>query len=123
MERQMAETISGNLDSATAQKLKIAAANENRSVSNAVASAVAIFVDLPKGFRDLMLELHSKDDHESIRKLGRELMAATARLRLEQATSDLARERLFGGAEIGVSEIDMMEEATRLTKDAMRKPR
>jgi hypothetical protein len=116
----MAETISGNLDTSTAMKLRITASKENRSVSNAVASAVAIFVDLPKGFRDLMLELHSSDDQASIRKLGREVMLAATRMKFEKATADLAAESRFGGPDDVMSELEISAEATRVTKAAMK---
>ena len=116
----MAETISGNLDPSTAMKLRITAAKENRSVSNAVASAVAIFVDLPKGFRDLMLELHSSDDQATIRKLGREIMLAATRMKFEQATAELAAEGRFGGPDDTMSELEIAAEASRLTKAAVK---
>lgn len=119
----MAETISGNLDTGTAMKLRITAAKENRSVSNAVASAVAIFVDLPKGFRDLMLELHSSDDQAAIRKLGREIMLAATRTKFEKATAELAAEGRFGGPDSAASEAEISAEATRLTKEAMKASR
>lgn len=46
--------------------------------------------------------------------------AAAARQRFEQATLDMASERRFGGTHANSSEIDMMEEATRLVKEALR---
>lgn len=117
----MSSTISANVDNGTATKLKRVAAMENRSVSNAVSSAITVFVDLPKEIRDFLLELNAQDDHETIGKLGREMMAAAARVRLEKATADLAGEQRFGGPENGSREIDMMEEATALTRIATRR--
>lgn len=114
----MSSTISANVDGTTATKLKMVASMENRSVSNAVSSAITVFVGLPKGLRDFLLELNAQNDQETITRLGREMMAAAARVRLEKATSDLASEQRFGGPANVTSEIDMMEEATTLSRAA-----
>ncbi|MDO1581414.1 hypothetical protein [Rhizobium oryzicola] len=114
----MASTISANVDGDTASKLKRVASLENRSVSNAVSSAITVFIGLPKGVRDFLLELNAEDDQESINKLGREMMAAAARVRLEKATRDLASEHVLGKADQGASEIDLLEEATALSRAA-----
>ncbi|KQS67902.1 hypothetical protein ASG39_06010 [Rhizobium sp. Leaf371] len=91
---------------------------ENRSVSNAVSSAITVFVGLPKGVRDFLLELNAENDEDTIVRLGREMMAAAARLRLEKATDALASEHRFGGPDDASSEIDIMEEATVLARAA-----
>lgn len=114
----MASTISANVDNGTAMKLKIVATMENRSVSNAVSSAITVFVGLPKGVRDFLLELNAENDEETINKLGRAMMAAAARVRFEKATADIAAQHRFGGPDAQTSEIDMMEEATALTRAA-----
>lgn len=116
----MSSTVSANVDRKTATRLKTVASLENRSVSNAVSSAITVFVGLPKGVRDFLLELNAENDEETINRLGREMMAAAARVRLEKAQADLAGERDFGGAKEEVSEIDLMEEATRLSRAAAR---
>ncbi|WP_421868100.1 hypothetical protein [Pararhizobium sp.] len=116
----MSSTISANVDSKTATKLKGVASMENRSVSNAVSSAITVFVGLPKGVRDFLLELNAQNDQDTINRLGREMMAAAARVRLEKATADLAAEQRFGGPGGASSEIDMMEEATALSRAARR---
>lgn len=115
----MASTISANVDNGTAMKLKVVASLENRSVSNAVSSAITVFVGLPKGVRDFLLELNAQNDEETINKLGREMMAAAARVRFERATADIASEQRFGGPSAQSSEIDLMEEATALTRSAL----
>jgi hypothetical protein len=114
----MSSTISANVDGRTATKLKMVASMENRSVSNAVSSAITVFVGLPKGVRDFLLELNAQNDQDTIIRLGREMVAAAARVRLEKATTDLASEHRFGGPEHASSEIDMIEEATALTRAA-----
>jgi hypothetical protein len=114
----MSSTISANVDGRTATKLKMVASMENRSVSNTVSSAITIFVGLPKGVRDFLLELNAQNDQDTIIRLGREMVAAAARVRLEKATTDLASEHRFGGPEHASSEIDMIEEATALTRGA-----
>ncbi|WP_244483191.1 hypothetical protein [Rhizobium sp. Leaf383] len=91
---------------------------ENRSVSNAVSSAITVFVGLPKGVRDFLLELNAENDQDTIVRLGREMMAAAARVRLEKATGALASEHRFGGPDDASSEIDIMEEATVLARAA-----
>ncbi|EJC83666.1 hypothetical protein Rleg4DRAFT_6580 [Rhizobium leguminosarum bv. trifolii WSM2297] len=114
----MSSTVSANVDGRTAVKLKAVASMENRSVSNAVSSAITVFVGLPKGVRDFLLELNAQNDQDTINRLGREMMAAAARVRLERATTDLASEHRFGGPEEVSSEIDMLEEATALARAA-----
>jgi hypothetical protein len=116
----MSSTISANVDSGTATKLKGVASMENRSVSNTVASAITVFVGLPKGVRDFILELNAEGDQETIDRLGRAMMAAAARVRLEKATSDIAAEHRFGGPEAIGGEIDILEEATTLSRSARR---
>jgi hypothetical protein len=117
----MASTISANVDGKTATKLKKVASLENRSVSNAVSSAITVFVGLPKGVRDFLLELNAENDQETIVRLGREMMAAAARLRLEKASADLAAEHRFGGPEHASGEIDMLDEAIALSRAAARR--
>lgn len=114
----MATTISGNVEVETARKLRAVAAKEHRSVSNVVASAVTVFTDLPRGLRDMLLELHSRQDEAGIRRVGREMMAAAARIQLDAATEDLVSDRLFGGNDDASTEVEIMEEATRLTDEA-----
>jgi hypothetical protein len=115
----MSSTVSANVDGKTATKLKMVASMENRSVSNAVSSAITVFVGLPKGVRDFLLELNAQNDQDSINRLGREMMAAAARIRLEKATADLASEHRFG--DDTSSEIDILEEATALTRAAAKR--
>jgi hypothetical protein len=117
----MSSTISANVDTGTAAKLKVVASLENRSVSNTVSSAITVFVGLPKGLRDFLLELSAQEDQETIHRLGREMMAAAARVRLEKATADIASEHRFGGPDHITSEIEIMEEATALSRAATRR--
>lgn len=117
----MSSTISANVDGKTATALKKVASMENRSVSNAVSSAITVFVGLPKGVRDFLLELDAENDQETMERLGREMMAAAARVRLEKATADLAAEQRFGGLDPMSSEIDILEEATTLSRAAARR--
>ncbi|MCO5730929.1 hypothetical protein [Rhizobium sp. SSA_523] len=114
----MSSTVSAHVDGRTATKLKLVASMENRSVSSAVSSAITVFIGLPKGVRDFLLELNAQNDQETISRLGREMMAAAARVRLEKATGDLADEHRFGGPDRASGEIDMLEEATSLTRAA-----
>ncbi len=53
----MSPTISANVDGKTATKLKMVASMENRSVSNAVSSAITVFVGLPKGVRGFLARI------------------------------------------------------------------
>jgi hypothetical protein len=48
--------------------------------------------------------------------------AVKARLRFEKATADIAAERRFGGPDHESSEIEIMEEATELVKQAKLDP-
>jgi hypothetical protein len=57
-----------------------------------------------------------ENNQETTVRPGREMMAAAARLRLEKASAELASEHRFGGPEHASGEIDMLDEATALTR-------
>lgn len=118
----MAVTLSANVDDQMALKVRIVAEKEHRSTSNVVSSALAVFMGLPKEVRDTLLELQSKHDVKAFKRLAREMMATVSRMRLEIATERLAAEGIFGGPSDLSEEIDLMEEATRLT-EAARQPK
>lgn len=48
----------------------------------------------------------------------REVAAKAARLRFEKATEDMAAERRFGGPDFASTEVDVMDEAARLIREA-----
>lgn len=116
----MSVTLSANVEDQMALKVRIVAEKENRSISNVVSSALTVFTGLPKDVRDALLELQSQQDANGIKRLSREMMAAVSRIRLEAATERLAAETIFGAADGGAGEIDLMEEATRLSEAARR---
>jgi hypothetical protein len=114
----MAVTLSANVDDQMALKVRIVAEKEHRSISNVVSSALTVFTGLPKDVRDTLLELQSHQDVNGIKRLSREMMAAVSRIRLEAATERLTAEKIFGGPDSTTDEIDLMEEATRLSEAA-----
>ena len=115
----MAVTLSANVDDQMALKVRIVAEKEHRSISNVVSSALTVFTGLPKDVRDTLLELQSHQDVNGIRRISREMMAAVSRIRLETATERLTAEKILGGAGGSTTdEIDLMEEATRLSEAA-----
>lgn len=114
----MPVTLSANVDDQMAFKVRAVAEKEHRSVSNVVSSALTVFTGLPKDVRDTLLELQSEHDAKAIKRLAREMMAAVSRLRLERAGERLVAEGIFGGAGSDADDIDLMEEATRLTESA-----
>ncbi len=114
----MAVTLSANVDEQMARKVRAVAEREHRSVSNVVSSALVVFTGLPKEVRDALLELQSHQDAGGIGRLSREMMAAVSRMRLEAATERLTAEVIFGGSDDQADEIDILEEATRLSEAA-----
>lgn len=114
----MAVTLSTNVEDQMALKVRIVAEKEHRSVSNVISSALTVFTGLPKDVRDTLLELQSNQDVDGIKRLSREMMLAVSRIRLETATERLTAEKVFGGADNSADEIDLMEEATRLSEAA-----
>lgn len=114
----MAVTLSANVDDQMALKVRIVAEKEHRSISNVVSSALTVFTGLPKDVRDTLLELQSHQDVHGIKRLSREMMAAVSRIRLETAADRLSAEKVFGGPDSTTDEIDLMEEATRLSEAA-----
>jgi len=111
--RDVAVTLSTNVDESIARKVRTVADKEHRSVSNVVSSAITVFTELPKELRDALLELRSQDS-TAFKRLSREMMAAIARLRLDAATERLAADTKPGSREM--DELEMLEEATRLTE-------
>ena len=111
--RDVAVTLSTNVDESIARKVRTVADKEHRSVSNVVSSAITVFTELPKELRDALLELRSQDS-TAFKRLSREMMAAIARLRLDTATERLAADTKSGPREM--DELEMLEEATRLTE-------
>lgn len=114
----MAVTLSANVDDQMALKVRIVAEKEHRSVSNVVSSALTVFTGLPKEVRDTLLELQAQQDTKAFRRLAREMMATVSRLRLQTATESLVGEGIFDRVAGGSEEIDLLEEATRLTEAA-----
>jgi hypothetical protein len=114
----MAVTLSANVDDQMALKVRSVAEKEHRSISNVVSSALTVFTGLPKDVRDTLLELQSQQDAKAFKRLAREMMVTVSRMRLEAATKRLVAEDIFGRPDSSSEEIDLMEEATRLTEGA-----
>lgn len=112
----MAVKLSTNVDNKMAMKVRIVAEKEHRSVSNILSSALAVFTALPKEVRDSVLELQSQQDIQGIKRLSREVMLAASSVRLETAAEPLVAENIFDTLDNTADEIDLMEEATRLTE-------
>lgn len=117
----MAVTLSANVDDQMAQKVRSVAEKEHRSISNVVSSALTVFTGLPREVRDVLLELQA--DPQALKRMTREMMATIVRVRLEAATAQIASEGVFAEQSGDTSEIDLMEEATRLASDARRTQR
>lgn len=114
----MAVTLSANVDDQMALKVRAVAEKEHRSISNVVSSALTVFTGLPKDVRDTLLELQSQQDGNGLKRLSREMMTAVSRIRLEAATERLSAEGIFDGGHQAAEEIELFEEATRLTEAA-----
>jgi len=117
----MSATISTNLDEALVGRAREIAQREHRSMSNLVANAVAVFTDFPKDLRDALLELRAVDDGAQLRALTRELSALAARARFDLATRDLAGERKFSSEFSEAGDIELLETASSLTRDELRR--
>jgi hypothetical protein len=109
-----AVTISANLEEQDAAKARLLARREHRSMSNFVANAVVIFVDLPKDLRDALLELRV-GNREGYRQLAREMSALVARHRFDRAAGRIAGQGRFDPALADASEQEIQEAATALT--------
>ena len=83
-------------------------------MSNFVANAVVIFVDLPKDLRDALLELRV-GNREGYRQLAREMSALVARHRFDRAAGRIAGQGRFDPALADASEQEIQEAATALT--------
>lgn len=115
----MSATISTNLDDDVAARAREIARREHRSLSNLVANAVAVFTDLPKELRDALLELRSANDAAQLGAFTHEMSALAAKARFDLATRRLIEERKFP-PELGEGDdIDLLEAATSLTRDAL----
>lgn len=109
-------TISANLDERDAQRLRSIAARENRSMSNALATAALVFASLPKEVRDVLIELATDPDEASKSALTKELRALVARHRFDQLSARIAAQGDFDG-DPHATDLELLEEATALTKD------
>ena len=119
----MSATISANLDDGTAMKVRGIAQREQRSVSNVVANAVAVFTDLPKDLRDVLLELRTVNDSVPLQELTREMSALAARVRFDLATRRLVAEGKFAAELTNAGDLTLLESATAMTKSELRRVR
>jgi hypothetical protein len=117
MEINMAAvTVSANLDERDAQKLRLIAAREHRSVSSLVASAAAVFADLPKDLRDTLLELRVDEGQTAFRSVVREFAAMVARKKFELASRRLAAQRLLPTIPEDASDQEILDLASELVR-------
>ncbi len=111
-----AVSISANLDERDANRLRILAAKEHRSVSNVVANAVAVFTDLPKDLRDSLLELRVDEDPLAFQKIAREMSAMVARAKLDRAFQRLAEQDLLPDVPDDATDLEMLDHASKLCR-------
>jgi hypothetical protein len=117
MEISMAAvTVSANLDERDAQKLRLIAAREHRSVSSLVASAAAVFADLPKDLRDTLLELRVDEGQTAFRSVVREFAAMVARKKFELASRRLAARHLLPAIPEDASDQEILDLASELVR-------
>ena len=117
----MSTSITTNLDDTVAVKAREIAAIEHRSLSNVVANAVTVFVGLPKDLRDNLLELRALGDVGEFQDIGQKLSAILARERFEAISARVASELKVPGISSDMSDIDLMELATKITKEHLKR--
>lgn len=111
----MTSPISANLDDELAQKARVIAQKENRSLSNVIVNAVAVFTDLPRELRDALIELRAEGEADTYREMSREMMAFIARRRLDRAVRRLAAEGRFDSSLGDASDLELLEAATAMS--------
>jgi hypothetical protein len=116
----MSTAISTNLDDTVAARARDIAQREHRSVSNVVANAVAVFTDLPKDLRDMLLDLRAANDEAQWRKVILEMTATAARIRFQRAASEAARHIVLPKEAEEADELALMEAASEITKEVIR---
>jgi len=111
----MTATLSANIENDLAYRVRVIASKENRSVSNVVSNALIVFSEMPKELRDTMVELRA-EDKRLFRDLGREMLAYLTRVRLEEAANKVAQSLNVDHIADDASDIEVLEEATRLSQ-------
>lgn len=117
----MSTAVSTNLDDAVAARARDIAQREHRSVSNLVANAVAVFTELPKELRDILLELRAVNDEMQLRTLTREMLIVASRARFDRAMQEAARQIVLPAGLEEADELEILEAATSITKDEIRR--
>ena len=110
----MTATLTANVNDALADRARAIAETENRSMSNVIANALVVFSEMPRELRDTFLALRSSDDALFL-DLNREMMAYLTRARFVAAAKQVASQLTTDGLPDDASDLEIMEEATRMT--------
>ncbi|GLS17593.1 hypothetical protein GCM10007874_06080 [Labrys miyagiensis] len=117
----MPTTVSTNLDDAVAARARDIAQREHCSLSTLVANAVTVFTELPKELRDMVLDLRAANDEAQLHALSNEIRAIVARTRFDRIAHRLAAEVKFPHLAADASELEILEAATALTLNEIRR--
>src|SRR4051812_33537610 len=111
-----AVTISANLDERDAQKVRVLAAREHRSVSGFVANAIVVFSDLPKDLRDTLLELRVDENPAAFRTIVREIAAMVARKKFDLASERLIAQKRLPTLSEDATDQEILDQASNIVR-------
>jgi hypothetical protein len=111
-----AVTVSANLDERDAQKVRVLAAREHRSVSGFVANAVVVFADLPKDLRDSLLELRVDEGQAAFRSIVRDIAAMVARKKFDLASERLAAQNRLPMLAEDATDQEILDQASGIVR-------
>jgi hypothetical protein len=111
-----AVTVSANLDERDAQKVRVLATREHRSVSSFVANAVVVFSDFPKDLRDSLLELRVEEGQAVFRTIAREIAAMVARKKFDLASERLVAQKRLPTLPEDATDQDILDQASNIVR-------
>jgi hypothetical protein len=83
-------TLSTSVDTSLAERLKVAAKREDRSTSSMIASAIALYAQMPRELRDA-LRLFAIEDEAFLRDVLNEMTALAVERKFDFARRELTR--------------------------------
>lgn len=103
-------TVSTSIDESLVERLKVIARREDRSTSNTIANAVALYTAMPKELRET-LRFFAAEDPETLRVVLHEMTALVVERKFDFAQRELAKTTapvdLSGATEADIADMSL----------------
>lgn len=113
-----ATSVSANLDERLAKLVRRLAKGEHRTVSNFIANALIVFLEMPKDLRDALLELNAEKNSSALRSVLQEMSALAARRKLDIALQRLGDQKRLPELPDDSSDLDILDKASAVSRSA-----